>query len=111
MDDVPHVGGHRSVGNQSPLDQRRLDSPAHSQLFGDVAGQSRLLDGDVSGGQLLALAARQRGIGLEHLEALTEGGRHRNAPDEGAAALPTVHLAVALEALQREAEGSSGDAE
>ena len=101
----------RSVGEHRPLDQRRPRAAAQAERLGDVPGRPRLLDLEIADGQPLALSARQRRVGLEHLEALAERGAERDPADERAASLPADDLAVALEALERQPQGSPRDAE
>src|ERR671910_682132 len=109
MDDVSHMRGDDAVDQERALDQRRPGPPAQAELLRDVPRRRRLLHLQVANGQGLALAARERRIGLEDLKPGAERGRHRHPADERAAALAPQVLAVRLEPLQGEAQGAAGD--
>ena len=111
MNHVAHLRRDRPVGEQRALDQRRAGASADPQRLRDVSGRTRLLDDQVADAQPPALAAGERGVGLEQLEALAERGAERDPADVGAAALPADDLAVALQPLERQPQRPARDAE
>jgi hypothetical protein len=109
VDEVPHEGGDRAVGEQGALDQRHPRAPPEVERLGDVAGHLRLLDGQVAGAEALALSPGEGCIGLEHFEPGAEGGGLSDPAHERAAALAADDLAVRLEPLQRQAQRAARD--